>query len=168
MNTTFPALFVALATLPFLLPQDPVAPAPAAAVLTPGKMDATLLPKLAWLAGTWVMKDGDKTTEEHWRPLQGTTLLGTSHLFDAKQTRFFEFLRITLERGTIAYIAQPGGAAPTAFPLVQLTDTTMVFENAKHDFPQRIRYAKTAAGVTATISLLDGSKAMDYVFTKKG
>jgi hypothetical protein len=173
MNLTLPATLAALATLPFLSPQDPAkppAPAVPAATATwiPGKMDAAMLQKMAWLSGTWVLQEGGKTTEEHRRPLQGTTLVGTSHLFDAKKTHFFEFLRITLERGTIAYIAQPSGVPPTTFPLVQLTDTTMVFENGKHDYPQRIRYEKTAAGMTATISLLDGSKATAYVFKAKG
>lgn len=43
----------------------------------------------------------------------------------------------------------------------------MVFENDKHDHPQRIRYEKTAAGMTATISQLDGSKAARFVFRRK-
>ena len=131
------------------------------------KLGPETLEKLAWLSGTWSMQEGEKTTEEHWRPLQGTTLLGTSHLFDKQRTHFFEFLRITARAGTIAYIAQPGGAQPTVFLVSKLEDGVVEFENGKHDFPQRIRYEKTAKGVTATISLLDGSKAKAFVFEKK-
>lgn len=165
----------AIAVLSLLWPQDPVKPtAPAerpstpADALTPGKVDPALLQKLAWLSGTWVLQEGDKTTEEHWRPLQGTTLLGTSHSFDTKRTTFFEYLRITAMKGSIAYIAMPGGAAPTVFQLAKLEDGVMVFENEKHDYPQRIRYEKTTAGMTATISLIDGTKPTAYVFQKKG
>jgi len=131
------------------------------------KVGPEALAKLAWLSGTWVLQEGDKTTEEHWRPLQGTTLLGTSHSYDAKRTHFFEFLRIAAMNGTVAYIAMPGGAPPTVFLAATIEDGVAVFENGKHDYPQRIRYEKTAAGLTATISLLDGAKAKAYVFTKK-
>jgi hypothetical protein len=165
------AAYAVLVSLPFPLAlQDPAPAKPAtvnADALVPGKMDAAVLKRLEWLCGTWVLQDGGKTTEEHWRPLQGTTILGTSHSFDAQKTHFFEHLRIELRRGTIAYVAMPGGAAPTTFPLVQADDRAVVFENGKHDHPQRIRYEKTDAGMTATISLLDGSKAASFVFTKK-
>ncbi len=150
-------------------PQDPPKPAPAATAeaLAPGKMDAALLQRMAWLCGTWVLQDGKKTTEEHWRPLQGTTILGSSHTYDATKTHFFEHLRIALVRGTIAYLAMPGGAGGTAFVLKQLEDGVMVFENERHDHPQRIRYERTPKGVTATISQLDGSRSMQFVFEKK-
>ena len=147
--------------------QDP-APKPAAPAAPAGlKLGPEALAKLAWISGTWAMQEGEQTTEEHWRPLQGSTLLGTSHLYDQQRTHFFEFLRITAKNGTIAYIAQPGGAPPTVFLASKLEDGVVEFENAKHDYPQRIRYEKTEKGVTATISLLDGSKAKAYVFAKK-
>jgi hypothetical protein len=156
-------MLAALALLPAAF-QDPAAkPAPDTAL----KLGPEALGKLAWLSGTWVMQEGEKTTEEHWRPLQGTTLLGTSHLYDKQRTRFFEFLRITAKDGTIAYVAQPGGVPPTVFVATRLDDGAVEFANGKHDFPQRIRYEKTGKGVTATISLLDGSKAQAFVFEKK-
>lgn len=159
------SLFAGLLLLPVVAPQDPAKP-PADA-LNPGKVDPALLQKMAWISGTWVLQDGKKTTEEHWRPLHGTTILGSSHSFDDERTHFFEHLRITATRGTIAYIAMPGGKPPTVFQLAKLEDGVMVFENDKHDQPQRIRYEKTAAGVTATISQMDGSKAESFVFKKK-
>ncbi len=70
-------------------------------------------------------------------------------------------------RGTVAYVAMPGGAAPTVFLATKADAAVAEFENGKHDYPQRIRYEKTAAGVTATISLLDGSRAQSFVFTRK-
>lgn len=164
MNLALPVALTLLALLP-LGPQDPEkkpgdAPAPA-------KFGPEGLKKLEWLCGTWRLQDGDVVTEEHWRPLQGSTILGSSHSFDATKTHFFEHLRIALQRGQIAYLAMPGGKPPTAFLLQQLDDGVAVFENGKHDHPQRIRYEKTAAGVTATISQLDGSKAQSFVFAKK-
>ena len=125
------------------------------------------LQKLSWISGTWVIEKDGVTTEEHWRPLQGSTLIGTSHSFDAKQSTFFEFLRIAPVRDKLAYIASPGGSRPTVFTLAKMEDGVVVFENEKHDHPQRIRYERTEKGMTATISMLDGSKAESFVFTKK-
>ncbi|MBL8728461.1 MAG: hypothetical protein JNM25_08530 [Planctomycetes bacterium] len=125
---------------------------------------AAQLRQLGWLAGTWVLHGDTSTTEEHWRPLQGTTMLGTSHSFDARRTHFFEFLRITIERDQVVYVAMPGGGAAVTFPLAQLEADVVEFENAAHDHPQRIRYQKTDAGVTATISQLDGSRAQAFEF----
>jgi len=123
--------------------------------------------KLAWLAGTWVMREDEKTTEERWFPFEGSLMLGVSHTFDAKKTRFFEFLRIERDGDTITYIAQPKGAPPVAFALKELDDKHAVFENPKHDHPQRILYERTAKGLTATVSLLDGTQASQFTFTCK-
>jgi hypothetical protein len=173
MHMALVALLAATALMSFV-PQDPAqtvkpvekAPAVAAAELVK-KWTPADLKKMEWLCGTWVLEQDGKTTEEHWRPLQGTTILGSSHTFDAEKTHFFEHLRITAMRGSIAYLAMPGGKPPVAFPLVTLEDGVLVFENPKHDHPQRIRYERTKDGVTATISLLDGTKAQSFVFKKK-
>lgn len=146
--------------------QDPQDPTPASA-LEPGKMDPALLKKLAWVCGTWRQEDGDIIVEEHWRPLKGTTILGTSHTYDGEQSHFFEFLRISHRAGSISYIPMPGGGPPTLFRLVRLEDGLMVFENPKHDHPQRISYMRTEEGMTAMISQLDGSRASSWDFVKK-
>jgi hypothetical protein len=160
------ALAVVLA-LPFL-PQDPVRPAPAtgAGATAAAQHTRADLERMGWLTGTWLLKSRDAVTEEHWRPLQGTTMLGTSHTFDDARTRFFEHLRIGLQRGTIAYIAMPGGAPGTVFPLTKLEEGLVEFENARHDHPQRIRYEKTEQGITATIEQLDGSRRQQFAFTR--
>jgi hypothetical protein len=68
--------------------------------------------------------------------------------------------------GQIAHVASPGGAPPTAFLLTKLEDGLVEFENAQHDHPQRIRYERTEAGITATISQLDGSRAQAFAFSR--
>jgi Domain of unknown function (DUF6265) len=141
---------------------------------TPPEAPGSTLSELAWISGTWAATTEEGvTTEEHWRPLQGTTILGSSHTFDAKKTVFYEHLRITAMRGTIAYLAMPGGAAPTFFLLARngtgpegaLTGSFVEFENAKNDAPQRIRYERTEGGITATISQMDGSRAQSWVLS---
>ncbi len=124
-------------------------------------------PKLAWIVGTWERTEGNKTTIEHWLPHAGTTIMGMSHTYDSKRTYFFEFMRIATHGGRIAYIVQPGGDRPVLFRAVKVTEEEAVFENPEHDHPQRIRYEKTEQGMTATISLMDGSKATEFVFKRR-
>lgn len=165
MTDCLVAPFAALALAPLLLLQDPP-PGPTPGSPVPAR---TLddLRQLQWLCGTWTLRDGGKTIEEHWRPLQGSTMLGSSHTFGEQRTHFFEFLRIALMRGQIAYLAMPAGRPATTFLLTKLEDGMVEFENGKHDHPQRIRYQRTEAGITATISQLDGSRAQQFVFQRK-
>lgn len=123
--------------------------------------------KLAWIVGTWERTDGDQTTLEHWLPHAGTTFMGVSHTYSEKRTHFFEFMRIATHGGRIAYIVQPGGDPPVLFRAVKVTAEEAVFENPEHDHPQRIRYVRTERGLTATISLLDGSRASEFVFERR-
>lgn len=139
-------------------------PAPAASAAP--KWTRADLQKLGWLVGTWAMKDGEVVTEEHWEPLQGSSMLGTSHTFRGERTLAFEFLRLSAARDTIGYVAMPGGKAATTFRLATLADGVAEFTNAEHDYPQKIRYERTEKGVTATISLFDGGKAQAFVFER--
>jgi len=123
--------------------------------------------KLAWMAGTWERKQGDRTTIEQWLPHAGTTMLGLSHTYGPGRTYFFEFLRIATHGGRISYIAQPGGDPPTLFRAVEVSEDDVVFENPAHDHPQRIHYARTDEGMIATISQMDGSRATEFVFRRR-
>ncbi len=91
----------------------------------------------------------------------------TSHTYSAKRTHIFEFMHIATHGGRIAYIVQPGGDPPTLFRAVKVTEEEAVFERPDHDYPQRIRYAKTARGMTATISRMDRTPATDFVFERR-
>jgi hypothetical protein len=98
------------------------------------------LSKLSWLAGSWVQKKDGVETEEHWIEPKGDLMLGVARTVRAGGKTSFEFLRIVRTHKGISYIASPGGGKATEFPLVSLEDRKVVFENKKHDFPQRITY----------------------------
>ncbi len=123
---------------------------------------------LSWMAGSWVQEKDGRWTEEYWSLPRGGVMLGASRSGRDGALREFEFLRVQADAdGAIAYIAQPGGGAPVAFPLVQHDGASATFENAAHDYPQRIRYVREGERLTATISRIDGSGARNWVYMRR-
>ena len=61
----------------------------------------------------------------------------------------------------------PAPLADLVFRLVAREAASATFENAAHDYPQRITYARDGDTLTATISLLDGSKARRWVYRRR-
>ena len=139
----------------------------AAAVLLAASPAATV-DDLAWLAGKGSRELSERWTEEIWTEARGGVMLGHSRSGRGDSLRDFEFLRVQAGAdGIPAYIAQPGGGAPVAFRLVGRDGRRATFENASHDYPQRIQYARDGDTLTATISLIDGSKPMRWVYRRR-
>lgn len=61
------------------------------------------------------------------------------------------------EKAAASFYGSPNGAG-VAFRLAKATADEAIFINTAHDFPQRVRYLRTATGIDAEISLADGSK----------
>ena len=123
---------------------------------------------LGWMAGRWVSETEGRWTEESWSSPRGGVMLGHSRAGRGETLREFEFLRLAAGAdGALAYLAQPGGQAPTSFRLVARDGTSATFENPSHDFPQRIRYVRAGETLTATISAIDGSNAMSWTFRRQ-
>lgn len=101
-----------------------------------------------WLAGHWRSEDQGRITDEVWlAPAQGL-MTGMSRTHGGK-VPFFEFVRIERRGDALYYIAQPRGGAATEFRATEVAETTIAFENASHDFPQRIVYEHSAPDVLA-------------------
>ncbi|WP_422059118.1 DUF6265 family protein [Sphingopyxis sp.] len=145
----------------------------AASLLLIAAKPAATLDDLAWMAGSWVEEKSDEAngvrwTEEYWTVPRGGVMLGASRSGRGARLGEFEFLRLAAGTdGTIAYLAQPGGGAPVAFRLAQHDAMSATFENAAHDYPQRIRYVRGGDVMTATISKIDGSKAQSWIYKRR-
>lgn len=111
-------------------------PVPAAAAPAGAKVDSSF----AWLTGHWSNGEGDNLVEELWMEPRGGAMLGVHRDFRGGRFVFFEFLRIVEDSAGVAYVAQPRGRAPTRFGLIERGERRVVFENAAHDYPQRILY----------------------------
>lgn len=139
-----------------------------AALLLVAATPAASVDDLAWLAGSWVQEGEGRWTEESWTSPRGGVMLGHSRSGRGDRLREWEFLRLQADgEGRLSYIAQPGGGAPVAFALVDRGPSSAVFENAAHDYPQRIAYVRGGDTLTATISLRDGSQARGWVYKRR-
>ena len=80
-----------------------------------------------------------------WMPPLGDLMIGSSRTTVGARTSEFELLRLKADGDRLNYIAMPNGRTETTFPSIEITDTTLVFENTQHDFPQRIIYRRRGA-----------------------
>lgn len=126
---------------------------------------------LAWLAGAWQLSTEGRTTVEIWMPPDGGTMLGMSRTVAKGSTREYEFLLIREERdGAISYVARPSGQPEAVFVLVEVSARKAVFENAAHDFPQRISYVLESGDhlIAAIEGTINGKwKRIEYAYTRQ-
>lgn len=120
------------------------------------------LDDLSWMAGHWRSESGDSASEELWMAPEGSLMIGLHRDIRPGKRAFFEFLRIESRDEIITYVAQPGGKAPTMFPLKSVEEARVTFENPDHDFPQRIIYWLEGDALCARIEgTMDGKDASD-------
>lgn len=123
----------------------------------------------AFLAGCWEQRKADRWTEECWTAPRGGLMIGSGRDGQGDTVRHWEWMRI--ERGAdgvLTFYGSPKGAAAVGFKMTESTDGAITFVNAAHDFPQRIRYQRTATGIDAEISLADGSKPIRWRYRRSG
>ncbi len=121
---------------------------------------------LAWMGGYWLSCDGGGEVSETWSDPRGGILLGSAATLTSGKLAGFEFSRIApadAGSGNVAYFAGVDGAAPVAFPAKEANGTRVVFENAAHDFPQRVIYERTGDVLNARIEGHSGDR--DQVMT---
>ncbi|QGX41296.1 DUF6265 family protein [Permianibacter aggregans] len=120
-----------------------------------------------FLVGHWQSEENGVVMEELWLPEQHGALhaLNRSYPLTPKldangqpKRPAFEFLRIEKVGDQWHYLAQPNGRPAVAFALKEVSERHAVFENAEHDFPQRIRYQLDAEShLQVSIAKIDGS-----------
>lgn len=120
---------------------------------------------LSWLSGHWRVESEDRMSEEVWSAQEGGSLLGYMRYIRNGETVGFEFLRIETHDGAV-YHAQPGGSPPTAFTLTESGVDLAVFENAQHDFPQRLRYERFGDALTITVSDLAEERVQVWTYER--
>jgi hypothetical protein len=131
------------------------------------------LAKAKWLIGEWEKKDSLGTLKEIWQNEDDSTFVGKSYyLQNDKDTLFNEQIELIQEKDHLIYRATIVGEnndEPVPFQLTKATDSLLIFENPKHNYPQKIEYQlKKSKNITATISGKQNGKwsSESYPMTK--
>ncbi len=95
---------------------------------------------LAWMSGSWASDSAGTRIEEHWMAPLGGEMVGMHRDVVRGRAVSFEFFRIVADSQGVAYMTSPRGRPALRFGLKELSSKKVVFENARHDFPQRILY----------------------------
>ena len=114
--------------------------------------DVPVAPSFAWLSGHWCSQSENQLIEEYWMPPNAGLALGVGRTLKAGKTVTFEFMRIETRDGVTNYLAMHDGKPAVAFRLTASGPDWARFENPQHDFPKRVEYRRTSAGLHAEIA----------------
>lgn len=126
-----------------------------------------------WLIGNWENTSPEGVLTENWQKLNDSTFSAASYFIKGKDTIHSESIILAQLGETLTYKATVKGQnddKPVFFPSTSESDKQLVFENPKHDYPQKITYTKGANNtLTAVISgTLNGKPSSEkFVMTKK-
>ncbi|KIC00131.1 MULTISPECIES: DUF6265 family protein [unclassified Flavobacterium] len=126
-----------------------------------------------WLIGKWENVSPQGTLTETWSKVNDSTFQGSSYFIKGKDTIHFESIKLQQKGEDLTYNATVKGQnndQAVAFELTTSTEKGLVFENPKHDYPQKISYTKDANNtLTAEISgKLQGKLSSEkFVMVKK-
>jgi len=128
------------------------------------------LAQFNWLLGTWKNETSRGTSYEVWTRVSDRTFEGDSYTIKGGEKQHNEFLRIARFGSEIFYVSKVAhNKYPVGFKLIKVEDHTRVFENAEHDFPQRIIYKRKEDG--SLHARIEGEKngqerGVDFFFVK--
>jgi ribosomal protein S5 len=111
-----------------------------------------------------------KITTERWSKATSNVIIGVSQTVKDGKTVAFEFLRIVDNGHGAIYVAKPSNAKDeTGFLAKKISANEVIFENSKHDFPQRIIYRlQNKKSLSARIEGKQGDKevGIDFPMTR--
>lgn len=127
------------------------------------------LDKLKWWLGNWQMKSAEGLVIESWSSAAENEWQGYSYYITPDgDTASHETVRLVNDNDTLFYIpnvSNQNNGISVQFRESLQTDSSIVFENATHDFPKRIVYVKTSD--TSIHAYIDGNgKTVDFYYTK--
>jgi Domain of unknown function (DUF6265) len=111
----------------------------------------TGIERLAWLQGCWKLDTPERIVEEQWSAPRARGMLGSSRTVRGDKLVAHEFVLLRERGEQLAYEVQPSGQAATVFLSVTLGESSVVFENLQHDFPQRVAYERKGNELLAWI-----------------
>ncbi len=117
------------------------------------------LEEVKWLIGSWgnTSKEGNLT--ETWTQKNDSTLSGKTTFIAVKDTLFTETIEIIQTKDSLFYntnVSNQNEGKTISFKLTNTSENEIIFENSKHDFPQKIMYKKI--DIDSLVAKISGKK----------
>lgn len=125
-----------------------------------------------WLIGKWENKSADGNLEETWKKVNDSTFQAKSYFIKGEDTLHFETVTLQQNGEDLNYNATVQGQnndKAVTFKLNTEIEKQLVFENQKHDYPQKISYRQiTKDSLVAKISgIIEGKSTSEQFPMKK-
>lgn len=124
--------------------------------------------RLAWLQGCWAIDTPERTVEEQWMAPRAGSLLGMSRTVRGGKLTAYEAVILRERDGRFEYEVSPSGQPTTVFASTEVGNASIVFENPKHDFPQRIGYTRRGTSLDAWIEgpIKGQTRRIEYAYQR--
>ena len=101
------------------------------------------LSAISFMSGCWTgPSPNGATIEEHYTSPSENLLIGMTRYVRNGRVVDFEFTTVERTDSTFVMTPRPKGVKSDSFPLKEVSDGRAMWENLKHDFPQRIIYRR--------------------------
>lgn len=124
-----------------------------------------------WFIGKWENLTETARFEEIWSKVNDSTFLGESIVVIARDTVFYEKMDLFQKNDSLILkisVKDQNKEKPVSFYMTKSNDNQLVFENPKHDFPNKIVYNKiNSDSIVATIEGIKKGKTQSETFPMK-
>lgn len=135
------------------------------------KSSYTQLKKAEWFIGSWKNNTKDMNFVENWKIESDSSYSAESFVLVSKDTVFYESVNLIQKNDSLFYIVSvrnQNNEKPVSFYLTKSNNNQLVFENPKHDFPNKIVYNKiNNDSMVATIEGIKNGKKQNEAFPMK-
>ena len=117
------------------------------------------LEKANWFLGRWENNSSEGNLSESWKKLNDSTFYGESYFVIENDTVFAETIQLEERNGKLSYIVtvpNQNKEKPVSFELTENSKNTLIFENPKHDYPNKIIYNQV--GTDSLVAEISGMK----------
>ncbi|MDR6967596.1 hypothetical protein J2X31_001608 [Flavobacterium arsenatis] len=130
------------------------------------------LEKANWFLGRWENNSPEGNLSEIWKKENDSTFFGESYFVIKNDTVFAE--RVSLEErngklSCVVTVPNQNDAKPVAFELTSAEANSLIFENPKHDYPNKIIYNQVGKDslVAEIRGIKDGKEKNEFFRMKK-
>jgi hypothetical protein len=103
------------------------------------------LKKANWFIGNWENVSKEMQMKELWKKENDSCFSAVSFVTVQKDTIFYEKVSLVQRKDSLLYIVsvrEQNKEKPVSFYMTKSSENQLVFENPKHDFPNKIEYNK--------------------------